>query len=389
MDEIDFYQELEALDRFEQVASPENYTDIPESWEIFVTDVRGSTRAIEAGRYKDVNVLGATGIVAALNAVGKTRIPYVFGGDGASMLVPGTLASQVEVALAGVRRMADEAFDMELRVGRVPVPRVLSEGPRVCVAKYRVSPTVDLAMFTGGGLACAEDLIKGSDKFEVPTPDPLPEPNLEGLQCRWKPIENSQGTMLSLMVVARGEDEDERANIYRELLEFIDASIDFEKRSPAHSGMEFADDLGSFDAEARAHTGRASGLKKTAYQAKARAKTGIFSAVDQRGFTIGDLDPQEYKREVVSNTDFRKFDDCLRMVIDIDHDAAAALRSEFERRHKNGELCFGIHPSNTALMTCLVFNMHEDHVHFVDGNDGGYAMAARELKAQLKALSSE
>ena len=37
-------------------------------------------------------------------------------------------------------------------------------------------------------------------------------------------------------------------------------------------------------------------------------------------------------------------------------------------------------------MTCLVFGYDNRHVHFVDGAEGGYAMAARELKQRLKNL---
>jgi hypothetical protein len=40
-----------------------------------------------------------------------------------------------------------------------------------------------------------------------------------------------------------------------------------------------------------------------------------------------------------------------------------------------------------ALLTCIVFSYNGNHVHFVDGSDGGYALAARSLKAQLKSLS--
>jgi hypothetical protein len=36
-------------------------------------------------------------------------------------------------------------------------------------------------------------------------------------------------------------------------------------------------------------------------------------------------------------------------------------------------------------MTCLVFDRRGDHVHFVDGADGGYAMAALRMKERLKA----
>ena len=40
-------------------------------------------------------------------------------------------------------------------------------------------------------------------------------------------------------------------------------------------------------------------------------------------------------------------------------------------------------PSKEALMTCLVFDRQNQHVHFIDGGDGGYALAAKELKKRM------
>ena len=35
-------------------------------------------------------------------------------------------------------------------------------------------------------------------------------------------------------------------------------------------------------------------------------------------------------------------------------------------------------------MTCLVFDLTSaEHVHFIDGADGGFALAARQLKEQI------
>ena len=34
-------------------------------------------------------------------------------------------------------------------------------------------------------------------------------------------------------------------------------------------------------------------------------------------------------------------------------------------------------------MTCLVFDRNGHHLHFVDGADGGYALAATEFKARM------
>ena len=39
-------------------------------------------------------------------------------------------------------------------------------------------------------------------------------------------------------------------------------------------------------------------------------------------------------------------------------------------------------------MTCLVFSLEQSqHIHFIDGADGGFALAAQRFKKQLAALT--
>ena len=93
-----------------------------------------------------------------------------------------------------------------------------------------------------------------------------------------------------------------------------------------------------------------------------------------------------YPDEMVENTDFRKFDGMLRMVMDGSEAQYGDLRGYLEGQHREGRLVYGMHKSSEALLTCIVFSYNGNHVHFVDGSDGGYAMAARDLKVQLKSL---
>ena len=44
-----------------------------------------------------------------------------------------------------------------------------------------------------------------------------------------------------------------------------------------------------------------------------------------------------------------------------------------------------VRDSTGAIFTCLITRRHGDHLHFVDGAEGGYAMAAAAMKAQLHA----
>ena len=101
--------------------------------------------------------------------------------------------------------------------------------------------------------------------------------------------------------------------------------------------------------------------------------------------SAGSFNPDQYKREVETNADFRKFDDMLRMVLDCSETQASRLEALLEDHYQKGHLYYGIHKSTEALMTCLVFSLaSHQHVHFVDGSNGGYAMAATQLKTQMK-----
>jgi hypothetical protein len=60
------------------------------------------------------------------------------------------------------------------------------------------------------------------------------------------------------------------------------------------------------------------------------------------------------------------------------------LQTYLENQFRAGELVYGLHTAPNALVTCLIFNYHADHIHLVDSDNGGYAVAAARLKEQLK-----
>jgi hypothetical protein len=78
------------------------------------------------------------------------------------------------------------------------------------------------------------------------------------------------------------------------------------------------------------------------------------------------------------------------MVLDCSESEAAEIESYLEEQRRKGRLAYGLHRSDRALMTCVVFSLAESrHVHFIDGADGGYALAARQMKAQIKETESD
>jgi len=73
------------------------------------------------------------------------------------------------------------------------------------------------------------------------------------------------------------------------------------------------------------------------------------------------------------------------MVIDVTETQAGALEELLEEGYQSGQLTYGTWRSDSALMTCLLFDMAQSlHVHFIDGSDGGYTRAAKAMKARIK-----
>ena len=384
MQNLDYYTSIPAFTSFSDVSNPAVYKAAPETWSIVITDVRGSTKAIEEGRYKDINIVGVCSIIGVINALGSQQIPYVFGGDGATLLVPNSTLDVVREALRATQVLAKQKFDLDLRVGVVAISELKQKSHDVFVARYRLSDTTTLAMMRGSGTTAAEGLIKSAElgKNYLIEPDSEAMGNFEGLECRWQPVKAKRGEMVSLLVKAL--DPKTEAQIYREVIEHIDETL---KTTNAGLPVSSEQIVSSWPVirDARGELLVRLNGKSFFEGLKYFAWLNIVSLAGIVGRTfnvkIRGTDVRKYVDELVANTDFRKFDDLLRMVIDCTPKQRTEIESYLERKFQDGQVVYGTHISNEALMTCLVFSL-QNHVHFVDGSSGGYAMAAKQLKSR-------
>lgn len=385
-----FYEELPAFEDFVEVSDARHYQPLPDSWLVVITDVRGSTKAIEAGRYKDVNSLGVASIVALHNAVAGLKVPYVFGGDGATVLMPSSRREAIESALRGIREMSKRAFDLEMRTGIVPMSELREAGFEISVARFLASNHVQFAMMSGPGVTEADRRIKdpeGGARYAV-TDEGEVGADFTGFECRWRPIPSRRGKVVSLLVQAKGED---RPATYRRIIEAIEGLLaEAAPGRPVDPETLKLQSFGDpFDQEARIRSGSAKGLlyRLRLFVAKMSAVIGTFlmnKKVNALGFP-----GRVYQEEVVANTDFRKFDDMLRMVLDVSDEQRTEIEALLSAEHQAGHVVYGVHEAPTSIMTCAISDYHGEHVHFVDGANGGYALAAKQLKGQLKAAPND
>ena len=372
-----FYGGIPVFRGFASLMEPSLYSPLPDDWSIGVADIVESTKAIAQARYKAVNMAGAAVIAAVTNALEGREFPFVFGGDGASFAVSPDDLGRAREALAATATWVKEDLDLAMRVALVPVTAVRAQGFDVRVARFGPSANLSYAMFSGGGLGFAEAAMKRGD-FAVPAAPSGTQPDLTGLSCRFEEIPSARGLILSVLVVpARGADPAAFRKVIEDIIVLVERSPDAGRPVPP-GGPPLKWPPAGVDYEARAQRGgplfkrRAGVLTHT-----------LFAYLIMRfGISVGGFVPKTYVQQVVENSDFRKYDDGLRMILDCTPDLERALTQRLAGAAASGIVRYGLHRQDAAMMTCFTPSaLRSDHVHFIDGARGGYASAATALKA--------
>jgi Protein of unknown function (DUF3095) len=369
-----FYAGVPVFRGFRSLMDPAMYAALPDDWTIGIADVVQSTKAIEQKRYKAVNMAGAAVIAAVTNALGDREFPFVFGGDGASFAVGPRDRDLAQEALAAVAAWSSGELDLTMRVALVPIAHIRAQGRDVRVARYGPSDNVSYAMFSGGGLAFADAAIKRGEFAVTPAP-PGTWPDLTGLSCRFQEFRAVRGLILAALVLpAPGADTAAFRALIEDIVALVEQSPNAGRPVP-DGGPDFRWPPQGLALEASA----ALGLRPLR-RVGVLARTFLYYLVMRSGIRVGGFVPATYRRQVVENSDFRKYDDGLRMILD----CTPALADTLERRltAARGTALYGLHRQGAAMMTCFTPSpARADHVHFIDGAQGGYAAAASVLKA--------
>jgi hypothetical protein len=353
------------------------FSGLPDDWHVIITDIKGSTQAVLNGRHEDVNLIATGSIVTVLNiAFGMSiTVPFFFGGDGATFIVPFSLMGKIMSALALYRANVLANFNLDLRTGTIPVKKIYAEGHEIRIAKFSSSVSFTIPIVLGSGLSYAEQLIKGKDYLLSQDVTKEEEPDLSGMQCRWDKIAppKNKEEIVTLLVIACNTDQ--QAKVFKKVLEKMDELYGSpEKRQPISvSRLKLKTTFSRLGNEMRARLGKIKWFELL--------KTWLFALYVHVYFST--RKGKKYLKSLVEMSDTLVIDGKINTVISGTAVQRANLQKLLDEMESAGEIIYGIHSSSASIMSCYVRNIEDDHIHFVDGSEGGYTKAAKMLKTKL------
>jgi hypothetical protein len=234
-------------------------------------------------------------------------------------------------------------------------------------------------MFIGGGLNEATAMVKQNDGAWLLDQSGQGKGRFDGLECRWCAVPARRDGVLSLIVHAPGED----LALYQQILTQI-GQIAPQPRpvTPENLPTRWPPEFLMHEFKIK----QQGWLTQRLHYLGALLLTGVLTVLVKLTKHNAQSAAARYIRDLCHHTDYLKLDDYLRMVIDVSHQERSQIQALLDTyRHSHG-VTWGSHFASSALFTCMV-RSQQVHLHFVDGSDGGYTAAARDMDARLNAAT--
>jgi len=377
---IHFYTNLPLRedDLSDLMANEQAFADVPGDWRVVLTDIQDSTSAVQNGLHQEVNLIATGSIIAALNIAHEAgiTIPFFFGGDGATLLVPDTLVDEVMGALLEHQENTRRNFDLHLRVGQVRVSDIYERGHILKIVKTQIGEQFSIPVVVGSGLDDLENLIKGeslrpySPKFKTPTL------NLDGMECKWDRIQPPENLQEVVCLLVDAQNEEAQASAFKAVLDKIDRIYGSRKqRNPVSVGkLRLDPHFRKMLTEMRVKLGRDSVFYLI--------KNWLIIHISRFYFQLLKGGRNQLRR-ITEFSDTLAIDGRINTVITGTPEQRRQLIAELDQLEQKGVIRYGIHVSPESIVSCYVRGRDNEQVHFVDGSEGGYTQAARVLKGKV------
>ena len=199
--------------------------------------------------------------------------------------------------------------------------------------------------------------------------------DLSGMQCRWDKIKPPQdyNEVVSLIVTAK--ESEKQAEAFKKVIDKLDEIYgEAERRKPISVPMlKLKSTLEKISQEMRVRFG--------GYRPIYLLNKWITSLLGH--FYFRTRKGRQYLVQLVDLSDTLVIDGKINTVISGTLQQREQLIAALNELETQGFIHYGLFVSKESIMSCYVRNLNEDHIHFVDGSEGGYTKASVMLKRKF------
>jgi hypothetical protein len=376
-----FYSDLHTyMGSLENVyRDPTCFCKVAEDWNIVVTDVENSTTAVQEGKQQEVNLAATGSIVACLNIAREAgvEIPFFFGGDGATLLIPDLILKDCLNALTLHQERCYTSFGFFLRVGYRTVKEMKVKGCALNISKFKRNSFHIMPLIQGDALQRAEREIKDNEPQDLEL-DQLQTQllNLEGMECKWDKIAPPEEQNEVLALIINSVEVSQQHSVYAAILQEIEEIYGTDsKRNPVSlKRLKMVNSLSQLKNEVKIKYATSS-LRNMIGSAARTLFGKFYIRFTEKG--------RNYLNELVQLTEVLLLDGSINTVVTGSLEQRRELFKMLDHMERNDQIRYGFYTSQNSILSCYVTALDDYHIHFLDGDNGGYTQASKVLKKKL------
>ena len=361
----------------ELFSNEKEFVSVPADWVLVVLDIEKSTQAVRYKMHRDINRIAAESIMVVLNEIKslnqKIEIPFFFGGDGASFIIPKVFLQQIRLVLDDFRYHIFTDYFLNLRIGFVHMEEIYKRGNILKIARLSYHGQFTIPIVLGDGLRVGDSIIKSQYSDERDEPHFEMFVDTDGATELWRNIRfrKSKKRVLCFLISVRNMSKQAEifADIHRKTTSIFG---EFGERTVITSRQ-----LKRKDTLTKLYLHHLKSFNSFYLE---RIVVKIFRKFYFRWFRRGIDFAETLSKCILPSLYDGTYDDILIG----SKEQIASFISHLQMLENRQQIYFGSSMSDKAIIKCSLKTGIDQTVYLLDGGEGGYTAASKVLKPKIR-----
>jgi hypothetical protein len=379
---VRFYRDLERQEvPLRELLKARNlFVEVPTDWHVLFTEIKEPLGIVNKESFSDINLVATGSIITVLNAIKlkdkNIELPYFFRGDGATFMVPESVLELILEALDNYRVHVQKNLNLDLRVGNIKIEDVYNAGVNIRIAKLNLNKYLITPVILGNGLKFAEREIKKSFNEHSIKMDKEAVINLYGMECRWDEILPNKDDKKIVCLLVWCKEESMQVEVFTKIMDEIDFVFgDLNTRTPITMvKLKLDNSFRKMRKEMYVRLGK--------FDRSYLIQNWLITYIGKYYFKFS-REGKKYLFKVTQLSDTIMLDGSINTVFSGTQKQINKLKLLLDALEADKKIVFGLHSTYASIMSCYIEDREENHIHFVDGTEGGYSCAAAAIINKL------